>query len=82
MRHKFSHDQLVFLRWDDEPYPPVDFDLDHLVNVPLIITGIRWYQSRHFRPECYMVSYLVSPLAMEGLEHDDDRWVGEGNLRA
>ena len=42
-----------------------------------IIDAVRVYQSRHYRPECFSVDYLCSPLEMKGFEHDDNEWIPE-----
>lgn len=47
-----------------------------------VVIAQRMYQSRHFLPKTWMVSWQLSPLAYEGMEHDEEIWVAECDLVA
>ena len=47
-----------------------------------IVVGQSKWQSRHLRPECWMVCWNISPVEFEGMEHDEDIWVGDATLKA
>jgi len=44
-----------------------------------VIDAVRFYQSRHYRPDVYTVEYCVDP--SPGYESDDEFWASEVNLR-
>lgn len=52
-----------------------------LMGKKLYISGVQFYQSRHFREGAYTDSYLVAPIEYQGFEHDEDVWIGGCNLR-
>jgi hypothetical protein len=43
------------------------------------IVGIRAYQSRHFRPECWMITYLVMPEEYWNCECDEEIEIPEAH---
>jgi hypothetical protein len=45
------------------------------------VVGKRWYQSRHFREDAFMVSYHLEPIDYAGLEHDEEIWVSEPDIK-
>lgn len=47
-----------------------------------VVVGKRMYQSRWMRPECWSMYYHLSPVEMEGMEHDDEIWVSGVDLQA
>lgn len=55
--------------------------LKHLIGEQLVIDGVHFYQSCHFGPDAYMVSYSVFPVQYAGGEHDEEVLVGECNLK-
>lgn len=45
------------------------------------VVAKRWWQSRHYRPDAYMVSYCLEPIEYAGMEHDEEIWVSEPDIK-
>jgi hypothetical protein len=47
-----------------------------------VVVGKNWHQSRHYRPDAYMICYSLCPIEYEGMEHDEEIRVGESDYLA
>lgn len=47
----------------------------------IVVAQSKW-QSRHYKPDCWSISWQLSPIQYDGFEHDEEIWVSQADLIA